>query len=759
MPNTTERATATAPVGATSPQTSELATQLPDVTPTEYIQPSEIAFDAFAADYAEEIDQTFDLTEEETSLLQQSGFVVSDRIAFDQFSKAYAYIYWKDLPVLITTDSILHAVHQTSDELLMRIEATILAPQLAVFLTNVRQQLREDAAINNDPELAPIYDDLDIYLSVPLALMAASNEQADIHPDALPYIKLSREANEIGKIALPGRYEHQIDFTLFKPRGHYTEYERLRRYFMAMSWLGHVDFRFFGVSGVDVRSIAAAALLRDTIDRADQRKTWDEMERVLRMIVGQSDNMILPELDRLLSDANIGSPAEALHGTDPDALRALLERNTYGQSLIAGQPLKEGDVPTSFLVFGARFAIDSYVTNQLTFSQLIIERPFPSPLDVLYALGNERAKTHLQDELARYRYLDNLEYLRELIADLDLDFWQESTYNYRLGILRTLNAPTTDDSYPQTMHTAAWQDKMLHTQLASWSQLRNESILYVKQSYTSQPVCEYPKGYVEPYPEFYAAIQSYAGVGREMFAQLSFERIEEAEQLLHHLETTEDDPDSTTQQPFFGSPFGHVNGLQQKATTYFRHLEAVAQMLQAIAEKELQLIPLTPEEEAFLKDTAVLQYINLACAEGQEWNGWYPQLFPWEDEHPAVIADIHTNPNTDPELSPPGVLHVGTGPVAAIIFVAETDEGATMYVGPSFTYYDVLETGFPPHRLTDEDWKERLQTNPLPEPPAWTASFRVPTNEPPEYLSPDKVFKSEVTPAPVMPVPAPPPGD
>ena len=60
------------------------------------------------------------------------------------------------------------------------------------------------------------------------------------------------------------------------------------------------------------------------------------------------------------------------------------------------------------------------------------------------------------------------------------------------------------------MRTEAWQHKQLQTQLASWSELRHNTILYAKQSYTMGATCEYPAGYVEPYPETYAHIKLFA---------------------------------------------------------------------------------------------------------------------------------------------------------------------------------------------------------------------------------------------------------
>src|SRR5207248_127415 len=66
--------------------------------------------------------------------------------------------------------------------------------------------------------------------------------------------------------------------------------------------------------------------------------------------------------------------------------------------------------------------------------------------------------------------------------------------------------------YPTFMTTTAYHTKSLNTALASWAQLRHDTILYAKQSYTMfKPVmAERPvkpvQGYVEPLPELYARL-------------------------------------------------------------------------------------------------------------------------------------------------------------------------------------------------------------------------------------------------------------
>ena len=62
------------------------------------------------------------------------------------------------------------------------------------------------------------------------------------------------------------------------------------------------------------------------------------------------------------------------------------------------------------------------------------------------------------------------------------------------------------------MRTEAWQKKELNAALSSWTELRHDTILYAKQSYTPITTGLPPQvtGYVEPVPEFYGRL---AGTG------------------------------------------------------------------------------------------------------------------------------------------------------------------------------------------------------------------------------------------------------
>ena len=73
-------------------------------------------------------------------------------------------------------------------------------------------------------------------------------------------------------------------------------------------------------------------------------------------------------------------------------------------------------------------------------------------------------------------------------------------------------------------------------------------------------------------------------------------------------------------------------------------------------------------------------------------------------------------------------------PVAAELLVVDTDEGMTIYVGPAFTYFEVVTVGsdvIPPERLNNAQWRQQLQSKPYPAAPTWTQSFRLAVQSPP----------------------------
>jgi hypothetical protein len=677
-----------------------------------------ITYQPTDATYFDLINETLEFTPDELNMLARNGFMVSDRLTFTQFKRAYAYIYWKDLPVLVTTDSILHAIHQTYDKLFQRVEIDILSPMLLEVLAAAQERIAALAGESTSDREAGIYADLDIYLHVAMALLGVKRRRA-MPPNVSRFVNPIHKLN--GEMALyrevssdntgPGievirlfGLERKIDFSQFRARGHYDKISALTAYFTAMMWLSLLDFRFVefdpdGTAQVNVEQIVAAHILRDVIDAAGQRQNWDTIDTILQAFIGWSDNITLNGLDRFIADAGVDSPSEWLK-MNADKILHLLTNSDYGHQAISGQireVRQDNDSPLpnaiNLALFGQRFTVESWVMEQLVFDKLVVngqkvKRAFPSSLDVMYTLGNDRAADHLAVELDQYRYKANLDVLRQQVNSYSHEFWQNSFYNLWLNCIRALNIEPEGDHKPQAMRSPAWMDKILHTQLASWAQLRHDHILYAKPPYCPGAICEYPGGYVEPYPAFYAAVGEYARFGKALFASVEI-----------------GDTGRTSEQTY------------QTTLDYFDNLNTVATRLEDLSREELAGEPFSEEDVLFLRSVVVRKHVGKTHYGGyteEHWDGWYNSLLPFNDDQysdilplndvtPELVADLHTN--LDGNLGPIGVLHIGTGlPVVEVMLVEGNGGQQTAYVGPAFTYYEHLEEGSPPKRLQDEEW-------------------------------------------------------
>jgi hypothetical protein len=755
------------------------------------------------ATYFDLIQQTLALTDDELAHLTRNGFVVTDRVNFAQFAAAYAYLHKCDLPVLITTDSLLHATHQGFDAMLQLAEEHLLAESLRQLLQGCRETTLQMCAENDNPLLAPLLDDLLVYFSVPLALLedilddlmlgmperaafiksnpyavdrwpqlaeyfAAAQKVAELPPEIATYFSAAREAAAALPVSLFGEEPRMIDFTLFTPRGHYTKSPGLSRYFRAQSWLQQIDFRLvsvddLGQSVLEATQLAAAMLLLQILEQAGVQETLDHTEAFLTTVFGPSDNTTLQDVARFLTDAGLHDPLDALAPAESDRLLRLLCSGAYGQQRIAGQlestlavdpSAPPAPRPVSLLLLGPRFAMDSLITSEVVFDRLIVDgqkvdRSLPHPLDVLYVLGNDRALVHLAEELARYGYRDTLDHLRQVVAQ-EAEHRADSLYYRFLHAIRALNLSATGEVVPTALRSEAWQDKLLQTQLAAWAELRHDSILYVKQSFTMRAACSYPDGYVEPYPAFYAAIADYAAQGLafllpyigttktwrqlELQAQLGIAigagNLKEEIKLRRTLALLESH--SGTDEAASGAVRneGARSRWNEVAVDVLMHFEALrdaALMLRDIAEKELAHQPCSEEEIQFLKDTIFYRSEQVGSGGPTDvWSGWYANLFQHTHltEPAACVADIHTKPSdaVDPSAR---VLHVATGRTAMAIVLVDGIDEPTLYAGPSASYYEFTTAALgAARRETDETWRATLDHGTDLPVPSWTQEFR-----------------------------------
>lgn len=651
--------------------------------------------------YADSMEIKYKLTPGEKSLLDKNGFMATERLSFPTFQSAFQDIYNKDLPVMVTSDAILHAFHISYDKILMDMERQVLIPELKDFLKNLHDQIplmASEYSLNTGMS-APLRD-VDLYLTAARKLLG--EEAAPYFQDnnaELANILQYVASEQPRKVMLFSSTGKAIDFSQFKPRGHYvnTIFPELASYFKTMMWLGRIEIYLSAPRALypkplpeDIqRQTIDAALILEAVQKAGAFPQYEGINGIIQFFVGEQDNVTLPNLKALASSVNVTKASQLLEASVLKSFQDSLKTKSYAFQRILSQIIETGFnspdsiIPASaFLLFGQRFVIDSYVTAQVVFDKIVYDnkrvmRMLPSSLDVLFTLGNDASAQLLQKDLEKYHYGSNLAALKYLLDSYPEDFWGLSLYNGWLNAIRKLNPEKDRTRLPLFMQTASWWQQKMNTQLASWAQLRHDNLLYAKQSYSGMATCAFPYVYVEPVPEFFLELKKFAERAGNYFALFNFKEAHE----------------------------------KTFITQFFQNAKSTYEKLAAVAQKELDKTPLAEDEISFLKGL-----VTLGGGCGQTTPGWYSRLFYNGEgilgkDGEYVIADIHTSP-VDEMGNPVGwVLHVATGPVNMGIFSAETPQGQSItFAGPLLSYYEHLTTNF--RRLTDEEWTELYKSAP-----------------------------------------------
>eukprot|EP00803_Ostreobium_quekettii_P001236 evm.model.scf_1121.2 EVM.evm.TU.scf_1121.2 scf_1121:49347-51538(+) len=508
------------------------------------------------------------LSDEGLRHLKSDGFVVGGS-RFRSFGDAFHNIYSDDLPVWVGADPMLHAWHKTYEEMLIDLEAHCLAPRLRGVLEGMRSALEAQAADLDSTALGQGMRDADWFLTVALSLLKGKEPKevpaqavAGRHRQIRRWGQVctaeelaedfGREASALGCDAAVeatlARIEkgglaccemfggaRDFDFSQLKPRGHYERSATLRRYFRAVMWCGRVDMRMGGEGGGGTRELGCALAMLRLLKESGQFREWEAFHDLLDDFVGDSDSMTFRQLDALLgqycSQTGVQNVRELKRPHCLDELLALIRSSKLGEQAICSSVLESDDhstvpvaLPLAFTFMGQKFTIDSWAISNTVFDRVFYKgqkvlRAHPSCLDVCFSVfGNNSVMPHIVNKVkdSNLPYHSGLAAVREVVDALPTKAWNKNLYMLWLRVLRALSEPTVGEDFPEAMRTQAWAAKSAETQIASWSQLRHDNILYAKPSYGMICGCEYPAGYVEPRPEFWSAFQDMVKCTREI---------------------------------------------------------------------------------------------------------------------------------------------------------------------------------------------------------------------------------------------------
>ena len=674
---------------------------------------SNIHLNDSSAVYFDSIDAKYNLTSYEKSLLQKNGFVISERLNGTSFGGAFMQIFQKDLPVFVSTDAILFALHMSYDNILKDVELSVIIDTLKIMLNKMYTGIPNLASdYSNNPSMTQMLKDADFYLNVSLNLLGqqVSPYYSDNTSKINNVISKIMSASGIGEDTLFSSIPVLYDWSQFTPRGHYDDPNLpiLANYFRTMMWLGRTEIYLLmprantTANPIEVynslqRQTIDAMLIRELYDSSKVSGSYNLIENILKFFVGNQDNVTVDNLEFLKNAVGLNKASDLLDSLKLITFQDSLKNQSFANQLILSQLLSENPmmpdsiIPASaFLLFGQRFVIDSYIFSNVVYDKTPTCRLLPSSLDPMFVLGNNAAAQLLQNEINTYNYGGNLAALRYLIDSYDTSFWQNSFYNMWLNSIRALNPPKVRNNLPLFMTTAGfWQEK-LNTQLASWAELRHDNLLYAKQSYTGMIICSFPFTYIEPFPLFYQNLKILAENAINKFAS-----------------------------------FNINNSLfMYSVNEYFNNLGKIADTLYTISEKELNGTAYNQQESDFLKK--IIYNTTGGC--GVPYDGWYTKLFfnDYMDlsegflTNDLIVADVHTVPTDCSGINLGWVKHIGTGQVNLGVFIATLPNNqVTAFIGPVMSFYEYTSANF--IRLTDQEWKDSALTSALR--PSWVNSY------------------------------------
>ena len=716
----------------------------------------------------DKIRSTFHL---DSDTLERSGFVITPWRG-DDIIEPYKTMKEQEIPIFVTSDTLLHLYHIQFNEILKDIEEGEFFDALLDMSKAMQERSKEDYETFTDAELEEAARRNVAYFSVALELLQTPTEGYDEAEERAEIEKWNRENPWNEKTFVPARSveftipdyvrnevdkeiehieQHEgfspsylfntdaerscedaccycEDYSQYIPRGHYTRSEMLKRYFKAMMWYGRMAFLLKGGNVSECRGIETplvtdddaklatiqASLIASELPAVDvgnktAEELWTRIYSVTAFFVGTADDLTPYEYREAIGDV-FGAEFDAAELAEDEKLlllkaelATLRSPEIYGGSgvcvvypPVTREKLHECLAKTTGLRYmGQRFIPDSYMFQQMVSPAVGLytgtnceetftccstpagpARCFPRGLDVMAVLGSQRAEEILDAEGdtnyagANTSYQKQLDVLKQEFDRFNISDWNRNLYWSWLYTLKPL-LQEFPAGYPTFMQTKAWQDKELQTALASWAELRHDTILYAKQSYTpvleSMPLQPKPvHGYVEPVPEFYVRLLALTAMTESGLAKMDV--------------------------------------LEKKHRDRLDSLESTLRRLIELSSNELENQELTEDDYAFIRNFGE----NLdAVVAGVDTEG----------KQTTIIADVHTDMNTRQ------VLEEGVGNVDLILVAYKQPDGQIVVgAGPVMSYYEFTH---PMHdRLTDEKWRAMVSAGSISEQPEWIEALK-----------------------------------
>ena len=512
----------------------------------------------------------------------------------------------------------------------------------------------------------------------------------DIQKLAQPEAELAMAGLDNFSTFMEDYKEITYPYSLYRPRGHYTRSEELKRYFRGMMWLQTANF------GLRNKAEVQAAVMQTYAFKNDDQlvilyKTLDEL---ITYLMGKPDNLTIMQVWAEVKKFNM-QMEDLLHNND--SIAKLTDKlNKIGDLQTRIRPKFEKTSHNKINIMPQRYQPDGEVLQEMVdYDNRPTKRATPKGVDFFAAMQVSAAEQILLNEQSQWTGLKPM--LEKMKTRMQEITWSETIATEWMSTLRSLCDRDPQLNLPYFMVTDEWNLKDLNAMLASWAELKHDAILYAKQPAGAEcggggPPEPIVKGYVEP------------NIG---FWKKAITLLDNTERLLKE-----------------------QNMLTEKVKDATERIREEAQFLLNVSEKELAGKELSDEEYDQLQCVgATFENISLDLVRqpDQYLMGWSD--VQGADKKVALVADVYTaNADNNPEKS---ILFEAVGDADEIYVVVEI--GGYLYLtrGAVLSYREFIQPIDMP-RLTDEEWQKQLEKNPRKGVPEWMKRIIVPLDNMPE---------------------------
>lgn len=617
--------------------------------------------------------------------LAQNGFAIVPA-QHEQLFHVYEQNDYSCFPSFVTTDLYLQLFHLYFDCMLREIEENKLHAMMTKLSLSMYLKLYQQANSTDNEEIKSLatYDAAFFAIAYEL-FTGASIGTSDFQAITKPEVKRVMDSKNDFSDFIEDYQNVMFSYSLFRPRGHYSRNENLKKYFRGMMWLQSVPF------GLDEEiSLRRAIVMADALNNEkNAQKDYDQLNVLLNYLMGSADNLSIPQVQAEIK--KIGKPLRELL-SDANAI-ATIKKNLdeIGEKQTRIRPKFEMTSHNKVCLMPQRYQPDAEVLQEMVdYDNDPTKRATPKGLDFFAAMGVSPAEQILIEEGQQWK--DFKPMLTKMKTRMQEINWDETIATQWMNALKVVSDKA--DNQPYFMGTPEWDKKNLNAMLASWAELKHDAILYAKQPFGAEcgggglpdPVV---MGYVEP------------NVG---FWKKAIELLDNTSKLLKEQ--------------------GMLTEKVDDATTRIRE---EAEFLLRTSEKELRGETLAEEEYDQIKCMgATFENISLDLLRqpNQSLMGW--DDVQGADKKVALIADVYTaNAKNNPDKS---VLFEGVG-LADEIYVVVEIEGCLYIARGAVLSYREFTQPMDLQRLTDEEWQKQLEQEPRKGVPNWMKSILVPMPE------------------------------